>query len=123
MSDMTVAASGMLDAVRIELDAAAWDETEAAFLTAPDGRVYRRRGTRSSRRTAAERIADGAPLVLRYWAGRQLTWCDHDEARTEWTRVRRRVVHTPTGQGAVEWTAGTWEDDTGRQLVFLEGHC
>jgi hypothetical protein len=109
--------------VRTELGESAWDDVETAVLSAPDGRVYRRRGTRASRRTAADRVAEGAPLVLRHWAGRQLTWCDEDDALAEWARVRRLIVHTPSGRGDVEWTAGVWEDDDGRQLVFLDGHC
>ena len=67
---------------------------------------------------------EGAPLVLFYWAGEQLDWFDGVEAREQWRDVRPRVVSTdPRPKGDTEWTAGRWEGEGGRSLLFLTGHC
>lgn len=99
-------------------------EPEQGWLVAPDGRRYFRRSTKTKRREADELIAEGAPLVLYYWAGDQLDWCDGDDARDEWRVVRPSVVTgEPSRKGDIEWTAGRWEDEEGRLLVLLTAHC
>jgi hypothetical protein len=99
-------------------------EPDQGCLVGPDGRRNLRRGARTERREADRLIAEGAPLVLYYWAGARLDWCAGADARDEWLAVRPYVTTgEPTRTGDVEWTAGRWEDGDGRPLLLLTGHC
>jgi hypothetical protein len=110
--------------VRRHLSDGQWDEPEQGRLTAPDARRFSRRTTRTKRKDADGLIADGAPLVLYYWAGGQLEWFDGADAVARWHEVRSHVVSgEPRPKDDVEWTAGRWEDEEGRSLLFLTGHC
>jgi hypothetical protein len=54
----------------------------------------------------------------------QLEWFDGEEARVEWQCVRRHfITEDPHGNGDIEWTGGRWEDEEGRLLLMLIGHC
>lgn len=101
-----------------------WHEVGQGRLLGPDARRYSRRTTRTRRKEAQQLLADGAPLVLFYWAGGQLEWFDGVDAQEQWTSVRAHVVSTtPRLEGDIEWTAGRWEDEDGRPLLVLTGHC
>ena len=110
--------------MRRDLSADQWDKPERGGLLGPDGRRFSRRTTRAKPRDVDALIADGAPLVLYYWAGNQLEWFDGADATDEWARVRAAVIaQEPRPRGDLEWTAGRWEDDDGQPLVLLTGHC
>ncbi|MGY1745562.1 hypothetical protein [Blastococcus sp. SYSU D00695] len=101
-----------------------WLQVDQGFLRGPDGRRYSRRATRTKRKEAEQLVVGGAPLVLFYWGGEQLDWLDGADARGEWRIVRPHVTsEEPRRKGDVEWTAGRWEDEEGRPLVVLTGHC
>ena len=110
--------------VRVDLDDEQWRQVQRGLITGPDARRYSRRTTRAKRTHADALTQDGAPLVLYYWGGEQLTWFDGADAQREWTAVRPRVTsEEPRPRGDVEWTAGRWEDAEGRPLLLLTGHC
>jgi hypothetical protein len=110
--------------VRLDLDDKQWNEIGQGQLIGPDTRRYSRRTTRTKRREADGLIADGAPLVLYYWAGDQLAWFDGADAQEQWQAVRPDVTsEEPRRRGDIEWTAGRWEDEDGRPLLLLTGHC
>jgi hypothetical protein len=110
--------------VRHDLDEKNWHEVEQGRLIGPDGRGYTRRTTRAKRKQGDALLADGAPLVLFYWAGDQLQWFDGRDAQEQWQAVRPHVTsEEPRRKGDVEWTAGRWEDEDGRPLLLLTGHC
>ena len=110
--------------VRRDLSEEHWGEVEQGWLAGPDARRYARRTTRSTRRDADRLVEEGAPLVLFYWAGARLEWFDGVEAHAQWQAVRPDVVAgEPRGGGDVEWTAGRWEDEEGRPILVLTGHC
>lgn len=101
-------------------------EVEQGSLTGPDGRRYFRRTTRAKRKEADQLVAGHAPVVLYYWAGGVLEWCDDVDAVGEWQTIRPQVLGgsaMPRGGGEIQWTAGRWEDEEGRPLLFLTGHC
>ncbi|SOD92940.1 hypothetical protein SAMN06272739_0085 [Blastococcus haudaquaticus] len=69
-------------------------------------------------------MTEGAPLVLFYWGGSQLDWFDGVDAQEQWQTVRPHVItEQPRRKGQIEWTAGRWEDEEGRPLLLLTGHC
>jgi hypothetical protein len=110
--------------VRLDLDDKQWNEIGQGQLIGPDTRRYSRRTTRTKRREADGLIADGAPLVLHYWAGDQLAWFDGADAQEQWQAIRPDVTsEEPRRRGDIEWTAGRWEDEDGRPLLLLTGHC
>jgi hypothetical protein len=110
--------------MRADLSERQWLEPEQGQLIGPDQRRFTRRTTRAKRREVDELIADGAPLILYYWGGGQLEWFDGADAETQWQAVRSAVTaQEPRRRGDLEWTAGRWEDDDGRPLVMLTGHC
>jgi hypothetical protein len=78
--------------MRHDLSTEHFHEPEQGWLVGPDGRRYFRRSTRTKRREADGPIAEVVPLVLYYWAGDQLDWCDNEDARDEWRAVRPSVV-------------------------------
>lgn len=110
--------------MRVEL----WGDEHPDFwegLLAPDGRRYRQKKARTTRKAGDQLIAAGAPLVLYYWAGGQLDWCDGQDAIDQWQVIRPHVVNTeprPTSR-RLEWTVGRWETDDGEVIVVLIGHC
>lgn len=109
--------------VPLELSDEAWIQIEGGRLTCPDGRTYDRRGTRASRKRAAEIVAAEKRLVTRYWAGGELSWFEGPEATRRWEELRSAVVQQPRSVGNVEWTAGLWEAPDGVRLLLLDGHC
>ena len=110
--------------MRADLHDKQWDQVHEGWLLGPDERRYARRTTRTRRKDAELLVAEGAPLVLFYWAGQRLDWFDGAEAREQWQDVRSQVVGTePRPMGDTKWTAGLWEDEDGRPLLFLTGHC
>lgn len=110
--------------MRADLSSSQWGAVEHGRLTAPDGTSYVRRTTRTKRRTCDGLVAAGAPLVLYYWAGGQLDWCDGPEAGEAWADVRGAVTaQEPRPEKRMEWTAGLWEDADGQQIILLTGHC
>ena len=110
--------------VRRELSGEHWGEVEQGWLVGPDARRYSRRTTRTTRGDADRLVEDGTPLVLFYWAGAQLEWFDGADAREQWQAVRPHVITgEPRARGDVEWTGGRWEDEEGRPLLLLTGHC
>ena len=110
--------------MRADLHDKQWDQVHEGWLMGPDERRYSRRTTRTKRKDAERLVEEGAPLVLFYWAGQQLDWFDGAEAREQWQDVRSQVVSTePRPKGDIEWTVGRWEDEDGRPLLFLTGHC
>jgi hypothetical protein len=113
----------MIGVMRVDLAASQFTAVERGQLTAPDGVVFVRRGTRAKRRVCDEAIAQGSPLVLYYWAGEQLDWFDGDDARDEWTSIRGRVTSEPRLRGELEWTAGLWHANDDRAVVVLTGDC
>ena len=101
-----------------------WREVEQGRLLGPDERRYTRRTTRTKRKEVDRLVAQGGPLVLFCWAGDQLDWFDGADAQDQWRVVRARVTSDePRRKGDIEWTAGCWEDEDGRSLVLLTGHC
>ncbi|MEH3033960.1 MAG: hypothetical protein PGN07_07935 [Aeromicrobium erythreum] len=100
---------------------------DEATLTGPDGRTYRRRSTRMSRRTAGELVRGGTPLVLHLWSAGQLDWLDGDDALAAWDEERPHVTtQEPTAKQLakhVAWHAGLWEADDDARLVLLTGSC
>lgn len=112
----------------VDLTVAQWDSVELGQLTSPDGTTYARRSTRLRRKAAAELLAEGAPLVLYYFGGRQLDWIDGADAQRQWQVLRPavttdRVASPPARRGGVTWTAGRWESADGATLVVLTGSC
>src|ERR1700712_3512963 len=102
--------------MRASLSEAQWQQVTEGQITAPDGTRYQRRSTKTKRRTCDEHIAAGSPLVLYYWAGGQLDWCDGSDAQSAWAGARGSVTQDPRLKGDLEWTAGLWERDDGQQL-------
>lgn len=101
-----------------------WEAIASGELTSPDGRTYRRRTTRASRRTGDALIAAGSPLVLCWWAGDQLDWFDGRDATQRWQQVRSALTaQQPRVGREVVWTGGAWSDDDGRTVLLLTGHC
>ncbi|SFU01012.1 hypothetical protein SAMN05660657_04689 [Geodermatophilus amargosae] len=112
------------DGVRTELSDGHWRGVQQGWLVGPDGRRYVRRTTRTRRKEGDRLVVDGAPLVLVYWAGNQLDRLDGIDAHEQWQTTRPRVTtEEPRRKGDIEWTAGRWEDDEGRPLLLLTGHC
>jgi len=110
--------------VRLDLDDEQWRRVDQGVLTGPDDRRYSRRTTRAKRKQADALIQEGAPLVLYYWGGEQLTWFDGADAQREWAAVRPHVTSAePRPRGDVVWTAGRWEDAEGSPLLLLTGQC
>jgi len=110
--------------VRVDLGAEQQRQVEHGQLLGPDARRYSRRTTRTKRKDADVLVAEGAPLVLFSWAGDQLAWFDGSEAREQWRAVRPHVTSDePRRRGDLEWTVGRWDDDEGRPLLLLTGHC
>lgn len=101
-----------------------WETVTAGELTGPDGRTYRRRTTKASRRVGDELIAAGSPLVLYYWAGGQLDWFDDQDATERWQQVRGALTtQQPQVGKEVVWTGGAWTDGDGHTVLLLTGHC
>jgi hypothetical protein len=100
-----------------------WDSVGAGRIDGPDGTTYVRASTRAKRGACDVLIASGSPLVQHYWAGGQLDWYDGDDALAAWASARRQVTQEPRPRGDLEWTAGIWRSDDGRELVLLTGHC
>ena len=96
---------------------------EQGKITGADGRGYARRSTKAKRSVADGWVSAGAPLVLEMFSSSQLEWFDGEEAPERWAEVRPYVVSAePTTKqlGKHErWNAGLWEDEEGRQLVYL----
>ena len=110
--------------MRCDLSADHFHEAGQGWLVAPNGYRYFRCTTRTQRKEAARLVADGVPLVLYYWAGEQLDWRDGADARDEWQVVRPHVITgEPRRKGDIEWTVGRWEDEDGRLVLVLTGHC
>ena len=110
--------------MRTNLSDEQWREVERGWLLGPDARRYSRRTTRAKRKDADLLVQAGAPLVLFYWGGDQLDWFDGVEAQEQWQAVRSHVTtEEPRRKGDIEWTAGRWEDEEGRPLLLLTGHC
>lgn len=110
--------------MRLNLSDEHWHEVEQGRLLGPDARRYARRTTRTKRKEADGLVAEGAPIVLFYWAGDQLDWFDGPDAEDQWQAIRPHVISAePRRKGDIEWTAGRWEDDDGRPLLLLTGHC
>ncbi|WP_147251951.1 hypothetical protein [Blastococcus sp. TF02-09] len=110
--------------MRADLSEEQWLGPEQRQLTGPDRRRFTRRTTRAKRQEVDKLIADGAPLILYYWGGGTLDWFDGADAQTEWQAVRSAVTaQPPVRTSDLQWTAGRWEDDDGRPLVLLTGHC
>jgi hypothetical protein len=110
--------------MRVDLRDKHWDEVVGGWLHGPDGRRYVQRTSRTKRKDADELLTAGTPLVLFYWAGQQLDWFDGAEAQEQWQAVRKQMVSTaPQPRGDIVWTAGRWEDEDGRPLLLLTGHC
>jgi hypothetical protein len=110
--------------VRGDLSDTQWREVDQGRLVGPDARRYFRRTTRTKREEADRLVVDGAPLVLFYWAGDQLDWFDGVDAQEQWQATRPHVItEEPRCKGDTEWTAGRWEDEEGRPLLLLTGHC
>ncbi|MEJ5946478.1 hypothetical protein WDZ17_14365 [Pseudokineococcus basanitobsidens] len=109
--------------MQVELPDEQWDALSSGRLEGPDGRRYQRRSTRMRRRQVDDLLSSGAPLVLYWYGGSQLDWCDGEDARRAWEAARSRLTTSvPRPDGDVVWTAGEWvSDDT--SLVLLTGTC
>jgi hypothetical protein len=113
-----------MDPCVLTLSAEHFHEAGQGWLVGPDGHRYSRRTTRTKRKEADRLVAEGAPLVLYYWAGDQLDWFDGEDARDEWQGVPSHVItEEPHRKGDIEWTVGRWEDEDGRLVLVLTGHC
>jgi hypothetical protein len=108
--------------VRADLSVTQWNAVAQGQIVAPDGTMYVRRTTKAKRRDCDALLADGAPLVLYYWAEGQLDWFDGNDTKDAWMNVRPAVTSEPRQRG-LEWTAGAWESQDGKTLVLLTGHC
>lgn len=109
--------------VHADLSQSQWESVTHGEIVGPDGATYVRRSTKAKRRDCDDLLRAGAPLVLYYWAAGQLDWYDDDDARTVWTATRSSVTTEPRLRGELEWTAGIWQSDHGRELILLTGHC
>lgn len=80
-----------------------------------------------SRREADALVDAGVPVIFDLYGQGRLEWCDGEDARREWQDVRPYVVTTePTSKQLAKhamWTAGTWESDDGRCVLYLTGRC
>jgi hypothetical protein len=116
----------MMGSMVSELPDDQWGNVSDGHLTGPDGRTYRRRGTRSSRKVAQSLIEAGAPLVCYWFGGSQLDWHDGSDAGATWTRLRRDVTTKDAESrrhGRPQWHAGRWEADDGSVVLVLTGTC
>ncbi|WP_239395998.1 hypothetical protein [Frankia sp. CiP3] len=95
----------------------------AGQLTAPDGVTYTRGTTKTARRVCDQKIGDGSPLVVYYWAAGQADYFDGSDAQRRWHEIRTAVTRYPRPDGDVEYTAGIWADGDNRELIVLTGHC
>lgn len=103
------------------------EHRERGMVTGADGRRYHRRGTKAKRSVADEVVAAGAPLILEMYSSGQFEWFEGDDAAKKWAEIRPHVVSAqPTVKQLRKhemWNAGIWEDDNGRQLLYLTGFC
>ena len=113
--------------MRLDLSATPWHAVEEGQLTAPDGRTYRRRSTRSSRRAAAALVAEGRPVVT-HWPGglpetTRVVWHDGDDAVAAWADARADVTSgTPEPRKGPVVTVGRWESPDGAVALVLSRH-
>jgi hypothetical protein len=113
--------------VRVDLSAEQWDAVDAGELRAPDGTAYHRRGTRMTRRKAADLVEAGSPVVV-HWPGGgppwdRVTWHDGEDATAVWAEVRPRVTsEVPDPRRGQALTAGRWESAAGDVLLVLTWH-
>jgi hypothetical protein len=96
-------------------------------ITGADECAYSRRGTKTKRSVCDELVEAGAPLVLYMYSSGQFEWFDGSDASEAWADVHPYVIATdPTTKQLAKhemWTAGIWESDEGRQLIYLTGSC
>ncbi|PPK92366.1 hypothetical protein CLV92_115112 [Kineococcus xinjiangensis] len=101
-----------------------WSAVVEGHLTSPSGVRFVRRSSRIKRRDADAMIAAGTPLVLYYYGGAQLDYCDGAEAVERWKAVRDALVsQDPRPRGDVVWTGGCWVSEGGEELLLLTGRC
>ena len=110
--------------MRASLAEEQWGAVVEGHVTSPAGVRFVRRSSRIKRRDADAMIAAGTPLILYYYGGAQLDYCDGDEAVQQWAAVRGALVsQEPQPRGDVEWTGGRWVSEGGEELLLLTGHC
>lgn len=103
------------------------EHREQGKVTGADDRAYTRRSTKAKRSVCDDLLAGGAPLILEMYGSGQFDWFDGEDATEAWSSARPYVITAaPTGKQLSKhemWTAGIWESDEGRQLVYLTGSC
>lgn len=110
--------------MRVGLAEEQWDAVVEGHLTSPAGVRFVRCSSRIKRRDADAMITAGVPLLLYYYGGGQLDYCDGDEAVQQWEALRGALVsQEPQPRGEVLWTGGRWVSESGDELLLLTGHC
>jgi hypothetical protein len=109
--------------VHISLAETQWEAITTGQILGPGKVRWSRRSSKTKRAACQQRIAEGAPLVLYYFAGGQLDWFDGSDAEQHWVIVRTAVTPAPRLRGDLEWTGSIWVDDANHSLVLLTGHC
>lgn len=113
--------------MRYDLSAEQWHAVENGVLTAPDGRPFTRRSTRSKRKDAAALVEGGSPVVV-YWPGglpqrTQVVWHDGADATTAFAEVRACLISdAPDPRKGTVATAGRWETQDGDALLVVTWH-
>jgi hypothetical protein len=108
--------------VRQVLSVGEFNALASGELTAPDGRVYRRRTTRMKRKEAAALVEATLPVVV-YQEGGELVWHDSEDAQSAWTRLRAAIsTEAPDPRRRESVTAGRWDASDGAGLLVLLRH-
>lgn len=113
--------------MRHDLAAQQWNAVEEGVLTAPDGRSFTRRTTRTRRRDAAALVRERCPVVV-YWPGglperTRLLWHDGEDAPLAFAEVAAALTReTPDPRRGAVATAGRWETADGDVLLLVTWH-
>ena len=113
-------------AMVVDLALDQWGGVDSAQVRAHGGTVYVRGTTRMKRRAAEDHIADGVPIVVYWFGGGRLDWCDGTDAISQWQHLRGNVTSqepSPRNRQEPQWTVGLWESPDGLPLLVLTGHC